>query len=72
MKTIDLNGTWSLWGKTQGSSENPITLVDPVMGDDGRLYPAYSPILAERMRSLVAYADILTPNLTEACILTDT
>ena len=49
-----------------------VTVVDPVMGDDGRLYPAYSPILAERMRSLVSYADILTPNLTEACILTDT
>ena len=49
-----------------------VTVVDPVMGDDGRLYPAYSPLLAERMRSLVAYADILTPNLTEACILTDT
>ena len=49
-----------------------VTVVDPVMGDDGRLYPAYSPILAERMRSLLSYADILTPNLTEACILTDT
>lgn len=49
-----------------------VTVVDPVMGDDGRLYPAYSPLLAECMRSLVAYADILTPNLTEACILTDT
>ena len=49
-----------------------VTVVDPVMGDDGRLYPAYSQILAERMRSLVSYADILTPNLTEACILTDT
>ena len=49
-----------------------VTVVDPVMGDDGRLYPAYSPILAERMRSLISYADILTPNLTEACILTDT
>ena len=50
------------------SSEN-ITVVDPVMGDNGALYPAYSPILAEQMRSLAAYADILTPNLTEACIL---
>ena len=49
-----------------------VTVVDPVMGDDGRLYPTYSPILAERMMSLVSYADILTPNLTEACILTDT
>ena len=47
-------------------------VIDPVMGDDGKLYPTYSPVLAAQMRSLVAYADILTPNLTEACILTDT
>ena len=49
-----------------------ITVVDPVMGDNGKLYPAYSPLLAERIKLLVTYADILTPNLTEACILTDT
>ena len=49
-----------------------VTVVDPVMGDNGKLYPAYSPLLAERMRALASYADILTPNLTEACILTDT
>lgn len=44
-------------------------VIDPVMGDNGKLYPTYSPILAERMKSLITYADILTPNLTEACIL---
>ena len=49
-----------------------ITVIDPVMGDDGALYPTYSPRLAEQMGSLVGYADILTPNLTEACILTGT
>lgn len=53
-------------------SENTITVIDPVMGDYGKLYPTYSPNLAERMSSLVRYADILTPNLTEACILTGT
>lgn len=53
-------------------SENNITVIDPVMGDYGNLYPTYSPKLAEQMSSLVPYADILTPNLTEACILTDT
>ncbi len=53
-------------------SENNITVIDPVMGDYGNLYPTYSPRLAEQMSSLVPYADILTPNLTEACILTDT
>ncbi len=40
------------------------------MGDYGRLYPTYSPDLADRMKMLLPYADILTPNLTEACLLT--
>lgn len=52
--------------------EHTVTVVDPVMGDDGRLYPTYSSALAEQMASLVPFADILTPNLTEACILADT
>lgn len=49
-----------------------VTVIDPVMGDYGRLYSTYSPALAEKMRELLPFADILTPNLTEACILTDT
>lgn len=51
-------------------SEDTIVIVDPVMGDYGKLYPTYSPKLAEGMRDLARRADILTPNLTEACILT--
>ncbi len=47
-----------------------IAVVDPVMGDYGKLYSTYSRELAEGMRELAHYADILTPNLTEACILT--
>lgn len=47
-------------------------LIDPVMGDYGKLYPTYSEALAASMHELVRYADILTPNLTEACILTGT
>lgn len=53
-------------------AEDTVTVIDPVMGDYGRLYPTYSPQLAQRMGALVEYADILTPNLTEACILTGT
>ncbi len=49
-----------------------LTVIDPVMGDHGELYPGYSPLLAEQMATLLPYADILTPNLTEACILTKT
>lgn len=52
--------------------DDNITVIDPVMGDYGKLYPTYSPLLARQMSSLVPYADILTPNLTEACILTGT
>lgn len=45
-------------------------VVDPVMGDYGRLYPTYDPTLADAMRGLLEVADVLTPNLTEACVLT--
>lgn len=52
--------------------DGTVTVVDPVMGDEGSLYATYSPELAKQMKRLLPYADILTPNLTEACILTDT
>lgn len=52
--------------------KNTVTVIDPIMGDDGKLYSTYSPVLAAGLRKLVPHADILTPNLTEACILTDT
>ena len=55
------------FGKTQ-----TVTVVDPVMGDYGNLYPTYDPALAAQMARLVPFAHILTPNLTEACILTGT
>ena len=45
-------------------------LVDPVMGDEGRLYPAYHAAAADAMKELAGCADIITPNLTELCILT--
>ena len=50
-------------------SPGTIVCVDPVMGDYGRLYPTYDRERAESMRSFLDEADILTPNLTEACFL---
>ncbi len=41
-------------------------LLDPVMGDNGRLYALYSGALADRMARLAGTADVLTPNFTEA------
>lgn len=49
-----------------------LVIIDPVMGDYGRTYATYTPEMCLEMKKLVSYADILTPNLTEACILTDT
>ncbi len=51
--------------------ENAFVLVDPVMGDYGELYKTYTPAMCEKMKELVQYAEILTPNLTELCTLLD-
>ncbi|MGM9649074.1 MAG: pyridoxamine kinase [Butyricicoccaceae bacterium] len=53
-------------------TERTTVIVDPVMGDYGKAYPTYTDEMCQAMKQLVQYADILTPNLTEACILTDT
>ncbi len=53
-------------------AEHPqaLRVVDPVMGDGGKQYPTYTDELCAAMGALVDGADILTPNLTEASILT--
>ena len=51
------------------SYKNALKIVDPVMGDDGKSYKTYTQRLCRRMGELVAVADIITPNLTEAAIL---
>lgn len=45
-------------------------LVDPVMGDDGELYKMFTSPLLARMKELVKQADVITPNITESCLLT--
>ena len=42
-------------------------IIDPVMGDHGKLYATYTEEMCEEMKQLVSYADIVTPNMTEAC-----
>lgn len=51
--------------------DNTLLLVDPVMGDDGRTYGMYTNELLDMMKILSRKADIITPNLTEACLLAD-
>lgn len=50
--------------------ENTLRFVDPVMADQGRLYAGFDDGFPEKMRRLCARADIITPNITEACLLT--
>ncbi len=56
---------------TKFNTNSTRVLVDPVMGDNGKLYPAYSPQICLKMKDLVKRADIITPNLTELCIIAD-
>ena len=53
------------------SDESTLRLVDPVMADNGRLYATYTREMAQGMHRLCRKADIITPNMTEACILLD-
>jgi pyridoxine kinase len=51
--------------------EKQLVIVDPVLGDDGHLYESMGPQMIEEMKKLIARADVITPNLTEACALLD-
>lgn len=57
---------------TQFRRDDTLLLVDPVMGDDGRVYGIYSDDLLDGMKELSRKADVITPNLTEACLLSGT
>ena len=52
--------------------DDTLVFVDPVMGDGGELYSTYTDDLMRGMIKLCHGADVITPNLTEACFLTDT
>ena len=44
--------------------------VDPVMADNGKLYPAFDMAYAKKNAELCAAADVIVPNITEACFMT--
>lgn len=53
------------------STKDNLVLVDPVMGDNGKLYETMNSEMVENMRRLIGKADIITPNFTEAAYLLD-
>lgn len=55
--------------KQEFLKEGGIFVVDPVMGDNGKLYAGFSADFVAHMRSLCSEADFILPNLTEASFL---
>ena len=47
------------------------SIIDPAMADNGKLYPAFDAQYVEAMKTLAFSADMILPNITEACFLTD-
>ena len=53
-------------------TDDTMVFIDPVMADNGKLYPAFDMEYAKLNAGLCGSADIIVPNLTEACFMTDT
>lgn len=51
-------------------ADDGLFIVDPVMGDGGKLYAGFNETYVEKMRTLCRMADYILPNVTEACYLT--
>lgn len=49
--------------------EDQLVIIDPVMGDNGKLYTGVERMLVQEMKKLTTHADVITPNLTEAGFL---
>ena len=48
-----------------------VKIVDPAMADHGVLYPSFDEAFAKTMATLCADADVVLPNITEACLMVD-
>jgi len=52
-------------------SEKCMIVIDPVLGDDGCIYSTMKQDNIDGMKELIKSADLITPNITEACLLLD-
>lgn len=66
-RQIEILSTWI--SSFSLGDRKPLVVIDPVMGDDGKLYSSISPEIVEKMREFVRKADVITPNYTEAGFL---
>ncbi len=51
--------------------DNSLIIVDPVLGDNNKLYDSITEKHVIEMKELVSIADYITPNITEAALLVD-
>lgn len=54
------------------SKRKAVKVIDPAMADNGKLYPIFNDEYVKAMKGLCKLADIVVPNITEACFLTGT
>lgn len=47
----------------------PLVIVDPIFGDNGKYYSNFDESYSNNLKELIRYADVITPNYTEACLL---
>ncbi len=53
------------------ANDGQLVVVDPVLGDNGRLYASLDQEMIVQMRTLIKKAGVITPNLTELFMLLD-
>jgi pyridoxine kinase len=51
--------------------KDTLVVVDPVLGDSGKLYPSMNQVMVKKMRKYIRKADLITPNYTEVLFLLD-
>lgn len=57
--------------KKQAQNPDVKLFVDPTMGEDGELYPGFDQDVLYQIAQLFEHADIVFPNITEACLIAD-
>ena len=53
------------------STENALKIVDPIFGDLGKCYSNFDINYVNKIKEIIQFSDIITPNYTESCILTN-
>lgn len=52
-------------------NKNNLILIDPILGDDGKQFPFFNREYLRKMQELIDKADVISPNLTELCLLSN-